>query len=102
MAEGHGDPIKDEAAFEALPEDVKDEIRADVSLLRSNLPPGELPEEQPVGIGATSEGFLVVRAGHAAYQLTADGATIKVSGSAEGLLLTTYKDGRVVEGPRKA
>lgn len=102
MAEGHGDALKDEAAFEALPEDVKDEVRADVSLLRSNLPPGELPDDQPVGIGATSGGYLVVRAGHAAYQLTADGATIKASGSANGVVLTTYKDGEIIEGPRRA
>lgn len=102
MAEGHGEPLKDEAAFEALPEDIKEEIRADVALLRSNLPPGELPDDQPVGLGATSGGFLVVRAGHAAYQLTADGATIKVSGSPKGLILTTYRDGRVIEGPRNA
>lgn len=102
MAEGHGDPLKDEAAFEALPEDVKDEIRADVSLLRSNLPPGELPDDQPVGIGTTAGGFLVVRAGHAAYQLTADGATIKAAGGPQGVMLTTYRQGEVVEGPKKA
>lgn len=97
MAEGHGDPLKDAAAFEALPEDIKDEIRSDVALLRSNLPPEELSDEDPVGIGVTSGGLLVLRAAHAAYQLMEDGSTMKAYGGAAGMQMITYRNGMVVD-----
>lgn len=88
--------MKDAAAFDVLPEEVKDEIRADVARLRSNLPPGELSEDDPVGLGVTSEGLLVLKAAHAAYQLLEDGSTLKATGGPAGLELITYLDGEVV------
>jgi hypothetical protein len=96
IAQGHGEPLKDSAAFDALPEDVKDEIRADVARLRSNLPPGELSDDDPVGIGVTSGGLLVLKAAHAAYQLMEDGSTVKATGGPGGLELLTYRDGELV------
>lgn len=97
MPEGHGDPLKDAAAFEALPEDIKQQIRTDVALLRSNLPPGELTDADPVGIGVTSGGLLVLRAAHAAYQLMEDGSTVKAYGGTAGIQMITYRNGIVVD-----
>ena len=97
ISEGHGEPLKDAAAFEALPDDVKDEIRADVAFLKSNLPPGELNDDDPVGIGVTSGGLLVLKAAHAAYQLMEDGSTVKAVGGPDGLQLITYRQGRIVD-----
>jgi hypothetical protein len=97
MAEGHGEPLKDAVAFDALPEDVKDEIRADVALLRSNLPPGELSEADPVGIGVTSGGLLIVKTAHAAYQLMEDGSTVRATGGPAGMELVTFRNGMVVD-----
>jgi hypothetical protein len=97
MAEGHGEPLKDAAAFEALPEEVREEIRADVALLRSNLPPGELSEADPVGIGVTSGGLLIVKTAHAAYQLMEDGSTVRATGGPAGMELVTFRNGLVVD-----
>ncbi|MEX2551516.1 MAG: hypothetical protein WD627_00745 [Actinomycetota bacterium] len=97
MAEGHGEPLKNAAAFEALPEDIQEEIRSDVALLRSNLPPGELSEADPVGIGVTSGGLLIVKTAHAAYQLMEDGSTLKATGGPAGMELITFRDGMVVD-----
>jgi hypothetical protein len=97
MVEGHGEPLKDAAAFEALPEEVQEEIRADVALLRSNLPPGELSEADPVGIGVTSGGLLIVKTAHAAYQLMEDGSTVKATGGPAGMELITYRNGILVD-----
>lgn len=98
MDQGHGSPLRDAAAFDALPEDVKDDIRADVALLRSNLPPGEISEDEPVGIGATSSGHLVIKTAHAAYQLMEDGSTVKAFAGEGGLRLVTYRGGKPVAG----
>lgn len=94
----HGEPLKDATAFEALPDEVREEIRTDVARLRSNLPPGELSDDDPVGIGVTSGGLLVIRAAHAAYQLMEDGSTVKATAGPGGLQLVTYRDGEVVVG----
>ena len=99
MPEGHGDPLTDAAAFEALPEEVKAEIRADVALLRANLPPGEIMNDEPVGIGATSAGLLVIKTAHAAYQLMEDGSTVKVSRGPDGMKIRTYLHGELVDNP---
>lgn len=99
MPDGHGEPLSDAEAFEALPEEVKNEIRADVAVLRSNLPPGEIMNDEPVGIGATSAGHLVVKTAHAAYQLMADGSTVKVSRGPDGMKIQTYRYGELVDNP---
>jgi hypothetical protein len=99
MPDGHGDPLTDAEAFEALPEDIKAEIRADVALLRANLPPGEIMNDEPVGLGATSAGLLVIKTAHAAYQLTKDGSTVKVSPGPDGMKIRTYRHGELIENP---
>ncbi|HEX2149247.1 MAG TPA: hypothetical protein VHI31_03610 [Actinomycetota bacterium] len=99
MAEGHGEPLTDAQVFEELPEEAKDEIRADVARLRANLPIGEIMNDEPVGIGATSAGLLVVKTAHAAYQLMEDGSTVKVSGGPNGMIVRTYLNGDLVENP---
>ncbi len=99
MLDGHGEPLSDAEAFEALPEEAKEQIRADVALLRSNLPPGEIMNDEPVGIGATSAGLLVVKTAHAAYQLLEDGSTVKVSRGPDGMIIRTYRYGELVETP---
>lgn len=99
MPDGHGEPLTDAAAFEALPEEAKDEVRADVARLRANLPPGEIMNDEPIGIGATSAGLLVIKTAHAAYQLMEDGSTVKVSRGPDGMKITTYRHGQVVENP---
>lgn len=93
IPEGHGEPLKNSAAFEALDKDIQQEISADVALLRSNLPPGELSEADPVGIGVTSGGLLVLRAAHAAYQLMEDGSTLKAFGGPGGMQMITFRNG---------
>lgn len=97
MPEGHGEPLTDASAFEALPEEAKQEIRMDVARLRANLPPGEIMNDEPVGIGATSAGLLVIKTAHAAYQLMKDGSTVKVSRGPSGMVIRTYRLGEVVE-----
>ncbi|HEX2053121.1 MAG TPA: hypothetical protein VHJ78_05255 [Actinomycetota bacterium] len=99
MPDGHGEPLTDAAAFEALPEEAKEEIRADVARIKSNLPPGEIMNDEPVGIGATSAGLLVIKTAHAAYQLMEDGSTVKVSRGPSGMVIKTFVDGRLVENP---
>lgn len=99
MEQGHGSPLRDAAAFDALPDDAKEEIRADVARLRSNLPPGELSEDEPVGIGVTSSGHLVIKTAHAAYQLMEDGSTVKALGCRGKVRLLTYCDGNLVADP---
>lgn len=99
MAEGHGEPLTDAEAFEALPDEAKDEIRADVARLRANLPIGEIMNDEPVGIGATSTGLLVVKTAHAAYQLTKAGSTVKVSGGPNGNVVHTYLNGDLIDNP---
>ena len=100
MPEGHGDPLTDAAVFEALPEEAREEIRADVARLRSNLPPGEIMNDEPIGIGATSAGHLVIKTAHAAYQLMEDGSTVKVSRGPDGMKIRTYRHGELVENPQ--
>jgi hypothetical protein len=56
-----------------------------------------LSEDDPVGIGVTSGGRLVIKAAHAAYQLMEDGSTVKATAGPSGLQLVTYRDGEVVE-----
>lgn len=97
MTQGHGEPMKDASAFDALPDEIRQQIGADVALLRSNLPPGELTDDDPVGIGATSSGLLVLRTAHAAYQLMSDGSTVKASGRPGGVVLVTYRNGVVID-----
>ncbi|HVL52498.1 MAG TPA: hypothetical protein VM754_13480, partial [Actinomycetota bacterium] len=84
---------------EALPEEAKEQIRADVAVLRSNLPPGEIMNDEPVGIGATSAGLLVIKTAHAAYQLLKDGSTMKVSRGPDGMVVRTYRFGELVDNP---
>jgi hypothetical protein len=57
-----------------------------------------LNEDDPVGIGVTSGGLLVIKAAHAAYQLMEDGSTVKATAGPKGLQLVTYRNGEVVEG----
>lgn len=97
MPEGHGTPLTDAAAFDALPAEVQDQIRGDFATLRSNLPPGELRDDEAIGIGATSGGMLVVKTAAGAYQLMEDGSTIRARPGAEGLEMVRFKDGRVIE-----
>jgi hypothetical protein len=97
MTDGHGTPLTDAAAFDALPEEVRDQIRADFALLRANLPPGELQDDEPVGIGATSAGMLILKTGAGAYQLMEDGSTLRARPGAEGMELVRFKDGSVIE-----
>ncbi|MGQ0678167.1 MAG: hypothetical protein ACT4OM_00660 [Actinomycetota bacterium] len=97
MTQAHGEPLKDASAFDRLPADIQEEIRADVALLRSNLPPGELGQDDPVGIGVTSGGLLVLKSAHAAYQLMEDGSTVKAAGGSAGMRLVTFRDGHVVD-----
>jgi hypothetical protein len=97
MTEGHGTPLSDAAAFDALPEEVQDQIRADFATLRSNLPHGELRDDEAIGIGATSAGMLVLKTAAGAYQLMEDGTTLRARPGAEGLELVRFKDGRVIE-----
>ena len=99
MPEGHGEPLTDASAFEALPEEAKQQIRMDVARLRANLPPGEIMNDEPVGIGATSAGLLVIKTAHAAYQLMTDGSTVKVSRGPSGMVIRTYRFGEVVDNP---
>jgi len=99
MPDGHGEPLSDADAFEALPEEAKEQIRADVAVLRSNLPPGEIMNDEPVGIGATSAGLLVIKTAHAAYQLLRDGSTMKVSRGPDGMVIHTYRFGELVDNP---
>lgn len=99
MAEGHGEPLSDAGAFDALPQEVQDEIRIDVARLRANLPVGEIMNDEPVGIGATSDGLLVIKTAHAAYQLMRNGSTVKVSGSPDGTKVRTYLNGEVIDNP---
>lgn len=99
MPDGHGEPLSDAAAFEALPEEAKEQIRLDVARLRANLPPGEIMNDEPVGIGATSGGLLVVKTAHAAYQLLEDGSTMKVSRGPDGMKIETYRFGELVDNP---
>lgn len=75
------------------------QIRLDVARLRANLPPGEIMNDEPVGIGATSAGLLVIKTAHAAYQLLTDGSTVKVSRGPDGMKIRTYRFGEVVENP---
>lgn len=97
MSDPHGTPLTDSAAFDALPADVQDQIRADFATLRGNLPPGELQDDEPVGIGATSGGMLVLKTAAGAYQLMEDGSTLRARPGAEGLELVRFKDGSVIE-----
>jgi hypothetical protein len=99
MPEGHGEPLTDAEVFDALPQEAQDEIRADVARLRANLPIGEIMNDEPVGIGATSAGLLVVKTAHAAYQLMEDGSTVKVSGGPNGMVVRTYLNGDEVANP---
>ncbi len=97
MSDPHGTPITDAAAFDALPADVQDQIRADFATLRGNLPPGELQDDEPVGIGATSGGMLVLKTAEGAYQLMEDGSTLRARPGTEGLELVRFKDGSVID-----
>ena len=97
MTDGHGTPLSDAAAFDALPADVQDQIRADFATLRGNLPLGELQDDEPVGIGATSGGMLVLKTAAGVYQLMEDGSTLRARPGTEGLELTRFKDGTVIE-----
>jgi hypothetical protein len=97
MSDGHGTPLTDTAGFDALPAEAQDEIRADFAKLRSNLPPGELLDDEPVGIGATSGGLLVLKTASGAYQLMEDGSTIRARSGPEGMEMVRFKDGRVIE-----
>ncbi len=100
MPDGHGQPLTDAEAFEALPEEAKDEIRVDLARLQANLPIGEIMHDEPVGIGATSTGLLVIKTAHAAYQLIEDGSTVKVSGGPNGVVVKTYRTGELVDNPK--
>lgn len=99
MPDGHGEPLTDAEAFEALPEEAKVEIRVDIARLRANLPIGEIMNDEPVGIGVTSAGLLVVKTAHAAYQLTKDGSTVKVSGGPKGTVVRTFQNGELIDNP---
>jgi len=96
MAESHGTPLMDSAAFEALPDEVKEEIQADFVRLKANLPEGELPDDKPAGIGATSAGLLIVKTETAAYQLMEDGSTMRARPGPDGMELLQFKDGEVL------
>jgi hypothetical protein len=85
--------------FLSLPEDVREELRADLVRLQANLPEGEITPGEPIGIGATSGGLLVVRTIRAAYQLMEDGSTMRAVRSDEGFELTRFRDGQVVSSP---
>ena len=89
----------DAAAFDALPDSVKEEIRADFARLKANLPEGELPDDEQVGIGATSAGLLIVKTETAAYQLMADGSTLRArpvrGAGANSMELVQFLDGEV-------
>ncbi len=97
MTDGHGTPLTDAADFDALPNEVQDQIRADFATLRANLPPGELRDDEPVGIGATSGGMLVLKTAAGAYQLMEDGSTVRARSGAEGLEVVRFKQGSVIE-----
>ncbi len=88
----------DAAAFDALPDSVKEEIRADFARLKANLPAGELPDDEQAGIGATSAGLLIVKTETAAYQLMADGSTLRARPErGAGMELVQFLEGEVVE-----
>lgn len=98
MGDGHGTPLSDAAAFESLPPDVQDEIRADFAKLRANLPLGELTDDEPVGIGATSGGLLVIKTSAGAYQLMEDGSTVRVRGMPGGSReMVRFLNGEIIE-----
>lgn len=99
MQDGHGDPLRDAAAYDALPDEAKQELLSDVARLQANLPQGEIMPDEPIGIGATSRGFLVIKTAHAAYQLLADGSTVKVTRGPDGMLIRTYRDRELVDNP---
>lgn len=84
----------DGAAFDGLPDEVKEEIRADFAELKANLPDGELSDDEQVGIGATTAGLLIVKTETAAYQLMADGSTLRAK---PGGKLVQFFGGEVVE-----
>lgn len=93
----HGTPLMDAAAFDALPDNVKEEIRADFARLKANLPDGELPDDEQAGIGATSAGLLIVKTETAAYQLMEDGSTMRARPGPDGMELLQFFGGEVVE-----
>ena len=97
MANGHGTPLSDARAFESLPEDVQEEIRADFARLSSNLPAGELNEDDPVGIGSTSAGLLVIKTPRGAYQLMEDGSTVRIRGIGGRREMVRFRDGEVIK-----
>lgn len=99
MPNGHGEPLTEAGTFEALPDNVKEDIRADLALLQMNLPVGEIMTDEPIGLGVTSGGLLVIKTAHAAYQLTDDGSTVKVNRGPDGLLIRTYRDGELIDNP---
>ncbi|MDQ4148821.1 MAG: hypothetical protein M3164_02320, partial [Actinomycetota bacterium] len=97
MTNGHGTPLSDAAAFDSLPPEVQEEIRNDFARLRANLPTDELKEDEPVGIGATSAGLLVIKTPRGAYQLMEDGSTLRVRGIRGRREIVRFRRGQIVE-----
>ncbi|MGH2705773.1 MAG: hypothetical protein ACRDJ4_11955 [Actinomycetota bacterium] len=102
MRPEHGSPMFGADEFLALPEDVREELRSDLARLQANLPEGEIAALEPIGLGATSGGLLVVRTARAAYQLMDDGSTMRAVRSEDGFELTRFRDGQVISNPPKS